>query len=205
MAKEFRLTRDELVEVTGYVQPKFPKYVTQILNLANRNAGGTRPRIVGQMSELVRECPEKTLEGWKEWYQEKMPNAIQDATDRVFKMVGSLRSAAEGIDKRMVREWVEDLVFAKTFLGLKFQEPILKKLASMAGRPSDFRFANPEEEALGIDGFVAGVPVSIKPSTYKLKPDLLEKIHAEIVYYEKHDDGSIIVYPPDLSRFTKAP
>jgi hypothetical protein len=35
----------------------FPKYTTQIMNLANQNAQGTRPRVVGQMSELVQQCP----------------------------------------------------------------------------------------------------------------------------------------------------
>ena len=31
----------------------YPKYATQIMNLANQNAQGTRPNVVGQMSELI--------------------------------------------------------------------------------------------------------------------------------------------------------
>lgn len=30
----------------------FPKYTSQLINWANQNAQGTRPRVVGQMSEL---------------------------------------------------------------------------------------------------------------------------------------------------------
>ena len=30
----------------------FPKYTTQLMNLANQTAQGTRPKVVGQMSEL---------------------------------------------------------------------------------------------------------------------------------------------------------
>lgn len=33
----------------------YPKYATQIMNLANQNAQGTRPNVVGQMSELIQE------------------------------------------------------------------------------------------------------------------------------------------------------
>jgi hypothetical protein len=41
--------------------PEFPKYATQLLNLANQNAQGTRPKIVGQMSELIQECLDKAV------------------------------------------------------------------------------------------------------------------------------------------------
>ena len=30
----------------------FPKYTSQLINLANQNAQGTRPAVVGQMSDL---------------------------------------------------------------------------------------------------------------------------------------------------------
>jgi len=41
----------------------FPKYTTQIINIANQNAQGTRPKVVGQMSELIEKCPNKSYEG----------------------------------------------------------------------------------------------------------------------------------------------
>jgi len=55
------------------------------------------------------------------------------------------------------------LVLVKTFIGLKFQEAILKKVASIMGKT--YRLTKPEEEAKGIDGFIGDIPVSIKPST----------------------------------------
>lgn len=45
--------------------PEFPKYTTQILNLANQNAQATRPKVVGQMSELIKEFTGRTLEEWE--------------------------------------------------------------------------------------------------------------------------------------------
>lgn len=54
----------------------FPKYTSQLINWANQNAQGTRPKVVGQMSELFPEFlesdEEKTIEGWRNG----IPNAI---------------------------------------------------------------------------------------------------------------------------------
>ena len=50
---------------------------------------GTRPRVVGQLSELINECPEKTYEGWKKWYLSKYPEAIENATVKIDEMVES--------------------------------------------------------------------------------------------------------------------
>ena len=61
----------------------FPRYTTQLMNLANQNAQGTRPRVVGQLTELIRECPENTYEGWKKWYLGQHPHAIENATERI--------------------------------------------------------------------------------------------------------------------------
>ena len=44
--------------------PEFPKYSTQLINLANQNAQGTRPKVVGQMSELSKEFPGGSYDVW---------------------------------------------------------------------------------------------------------------------------------------------
>ena len=53
--KKFKISNDEVTELSNAPQYQFPKYVTQVINLVNSNAGGTRPKVVGQMSELVKE------------------------------------------------------------------------------------------------------------------------------------------------------
>lgn len=45
-------------EITSYNESTiyhFPKYTSQLINWANQNAQGTRPVVVGQMSELFPE------------------------------------------------------------------------------------------------------------------------------------------------------
>lgn len=182
-----KINNQELIkELIGEVKD-FPKYTTQIINLANQNAQGTRPRVVGQLSELIQECPEKTYEGWKRWYLEKHPDAIENATDKINEMIENLKKAVGLIDKSMVKKWVEDLVLEKTFMGLRFQEAILKKVALL--KNINYRLAEPDEEKKGIDGFIGSIPISIKPITYKTKNSLREEIKSKIVFYNKTKSG----------------
>ncbi len=183
----FKIKNQEVIEdiVDGIAD--FPKYTTQIMNIANQNAGGTRPRVVGQMSELIQEFPGSTYPEWVDWYQKRMPNAVEDATAKVLDMVEKIKVATNLIDEELIRKWIQDLVFTKTYTGLKFQESILKRVAMRTG--DSYRIATPEEEARGIDGYLADKPVSIKPTTYKSKSMLQETIDSEIIYYEKVKDG----------------
>ncbi|MEA2113180.1 MAG: MjaI family restriction endonuclease [Patescibacteria group bacterium] len=182
-----KIKNKELIqELIGEVK-EFPKYTTQLMNLANQNAQGTRPRVVGQLSELIKECPEKTYKGWKKWYLSKHPEAIKNAAGKINEMLKNLEKAIKLINKQMIREWVEDLVLEKTFIGLRFQEAILKKIASI--KKANYRLANPKEESRGIDGFIGNIPVSIKPTTYKTKDALREEIKTKIIFYNKTKSG----------------
>ncbi|GEM_PF-2690725 len=53
MKDKIKLTNKEIKELLGAKSFDFPKYSTQLMNLANQNAQGTRPAVVGQMSELI--------------------------------------------------------------------------------------------------------------------------------------------------------
>lgn len=153
------------------------------MNLANQNSQATRPRNVGQLSDLIQEFKGKKLEEWEEWYLEKHPYTIDEATDKVFKMIKNLEESIAQIDEEMVRKWVKELIIVKTFSGLKFQETILIKLSEKYELP--YRLSKPEDESKGIDGYIGDKPISIKPSTYKTKDALNELIEVLIVFYEK--------------------
>jgi len=171
---------------------EFPKYTTQIMNLANQNAQGTRPKIVGQMSELMEECPKREYNEWAEWYSKRMPKAIEEATEKIYGMVQAMAKAGQQIDKALVREWVKDLVISKTFTGFRFQQSILKTIA--AKKHVNYRRATPEEESQNIDGYIGNTPIQIKPTTYKTKNMLPGAIEARMIYYEKKKDGIVVEY-----------
>lgn len=188
---QFKISNAELMQLNGATAPVFPKYSTQLLNLANQNAGGTTPRVVGQLSNLFPEFEKsantKDLKSWEKWYLSKFPNAIDMATDKVFTAVQNLQKSITQIDKPMVGEWVRDLVITKTFNGMRLQEAILVRAAEIKNLP--FRSSTPAEEARGIDGFIGSVAYSVKPDTYKTMNRLPEQIKAVMCFYAKTKTG----------------
>ncbi len=99
------------------------------------------------MTDLFAEFSGRNFEEWKAWYLQKEPAAIDNATERVYSMLGRLQEAILLIDKPMIREWVEDLVLVKTFTGLCFQEALIARVAEMKG--TSYRLADAEEESQG--------------------------------------------------------
>lgn len=175
---------EELSNAEAY---NFPKYTTQIINLVNSNAQGTRPAIVGQMSELIQRFPGRSLDEWIKWYSEQQPGAVNNATEKIWSKLQEMKDAIALIDKPMIEAWVKDLIYTKTYCGLKFQEAILAYIAREYN--TTYRLANVEEEAQGIDGYVNNKPAQIKSITYKQEALLAEIIHVPIIYYEKKKDG----------------
>lgn len=189
--KPFKIKYDEIQQDVAGTAIQFPKYTTQLLNLANQNSQGTRPKVVGQMSDLIQEFPGKTYEEWVAWYTQKKPDAIVAASRRISQMVKALKQAITLIDEKMIRTWVTDLVMTKTFAGMRFQESILKRLSEHQNKP--YLLASPAQESRGIDGYIGEQAVSIKPITYSQKKALMEGITAPIVFYEKKKDGIVVI------------
>lgn len=188
---KFTIKNEELTILNGSTSVNFPKYTSQLINWANQNAQGTRPKVVGQLSDLFPEYETASdnisLNGWREWYLERHPDAIENATNKIYSQVTNLSEAIKLIDKDLVRKWVEDLVITKTYNGLYVQDAILSKLAEKSG--NSYRLAVPEEESQGIDGYVGNIPNSIKPDTYKTMGRLSETIAVKMIYYTKTKTG----------------
>lgn len=182
----FKMSNEEIQSCIGLDSVTFPKYVTLFINRANRFSQGTRPKNVGQLTELIKKFPGKTMSEWESWYCEQYPDAIKIATEKITEMIQNFKNALNKITYQMIEDWVRDLVIVKTFIGLHFQEAILKKVAEIKG--TTYRVSNEQEESKGIDGFVGSVPVSIKPDTYRQEKELKEGI-SNVIYYRKLDDG----------------
>jgi len=181
-------------------KPELPKYSSQLINLANLFAQGTRPKVVGQMSELIKEFRKnggRTFEDWKGWYLQKYPNAIDEATEKIWDMLNNFKETLEQLKKDDVRKWVEDLVLIKTYEGLMLQDVILKKVAEEIG--GNYRPATIEEESKGIDGIIIiddkQIPVSIKSKTYvNQEKHLPEELEGHLIIYEKKKNKIIVDY-----------
>ena len=103
---KIKLNNEEIRKLLDIESSEFPIYTTQLMNLANQNAQGTRPRVVGQMSELIQHFTGQTLTEWEQWYLKRKPDAIRQATEKVLHMVENLKEAIEKIDRDMVEKWV---------------------------------------------------------------------------------------------------
>lgn len=192
MLKKIKIKNNEVEQLSNAAMYPFPKYTTMLINQINQTAQGTRPKVVGQMSELIQEFDGQTLEEWIEWYNERHPNAVEAATEKIYDQFVKQKEAMMLIDKDLIREWVKDLVYTKTFCGLRVQQAIISFIAGKLEK--SWRLANKVEEAKGIDGYIGNTPVQIKSMTYKMENHLNEVIDVPIIYYEKKKDGVNIEY-----------
>jgi hypothetical protein len=194
--KKFKLKNNFIAKINDSKILELPKYTSQLMNLANQNAGGTRPRVVGQLSELFPEylntTSDPSIEEWDQWYSERYPNAINEAVAKIINQIDNLKKALPLITDEMIKDWVTDLVVYKTFNGLYFQKAILSKIAEEEN--TTYRLANPHEEAEGIDGYIGNIPISIKPDTYNIMDRLPEHIDVKIITYSKKKDGISVNY-----------
>ncbi len=189
---KFKLTKKDALGFISAKEVEFPKYCSQIINLANQNAQGTRPKVVGKMSDLIQEFGAGSLTEWEEWYQNGHPEAINNATAKICKMIENLKAVISKIDEDMINSWVEDLVIGKTYIGLRCQEAIIKKIAQDKGL--EYRLANSDEESKGIDGYIGDIAVSVKSKTYDTKNALPEVIDAKMIYYTEQKQGFNVEY-----------
>ena len=78
------ITNQEVAALSNASVYPFPKYTTMLINQINQTAQGTRPKVVGQMSELIKEFDGQTLDEWKRWYDSRQPQAIDKATAKIW-------------------------------------------------------------------------------------------------------------------------
>jgi hypothetical protein len=60
--KSFKIKYGEIQNGITEITIDFPKYTTQLLNLANQNKQGTMHGVVGHLSDLIQEIPRQKLQ-----------------------------------------------------------------------------------------------------------------------------------------------
>ena len=205
---EFRISTEERERLVAEEIEEFPidtpKYTTYLLRPAINLSQSNRPKVVGQMSEIIDEFrtehPDGTFEDWIEFYLEEYDGErrLEEATEKAVPMVRKMKKAFEQVDEDMTHNYLRDLVLFKTYEGFDIQETILRKLRDVYD--AEIERATPDDESRGIDGYVGEQPVSIKPETY---PDnLREEIDAPIVYYDENKTNKAMTV--DISELKSA-
>ena len=169
-------------------------YIGSVMNLANSFSQATRAKHVGQVSDLIQEYREiaenPSVEGWESFYASKIGlEKIDIAADKIWEYVKRIRENLNSLNHDDVKNWTKDLVIDKTFAGLQIQLDILE----MVSETGEFRLSTPDEESQGIDGYVDGEPVSIKPNTYKKTIQSgKESIPYRIIFYKNTKRGLVV-------------
>lgn len=170
-------------------------YIGSVINLGNSFSQATRAKNVGQLSDLIQNFRDSdydhTVEGWEKFYDEKIgKHKIEWASEKIWDYVQRIKTNLEDLTKEDVYDWTKDLIINKTFSGLQIQLDILEMVCDN----NNYRLANSEEESKGIDGFVNGEPVSIKPYTYKKTIQSgKESIPYRIIFYKETKKGLVII------------
>ncbi len=170
-------------------------YVKSVINIANGFSHASRPKQVGQMSDLIQEYRNSTCtpteDGWRKFYYEKIgSDKIQIAANKTWEYIQRIKENLNSLTQEDVYEWEDNLIITKTWSGLQIQLDILEMVCGN----DNYRLATPKEESQGIDGFVDGEPVSIKPNTYKKTIEYgKETIPYRIIFYKKTKKGLVVV------------
>ncbi|MBR4793515.1 MAG: MjaI family restriction endonuclease [Bacteroidaceae bacterium] len=196
--------------------PELPTYTSGFINDVNGWAGGSKAENVSQVSEVIKQFrennPKGSLEDWISFHQGlegadiqvikgkgrtkrretvKMAGIEQGVRDIMNKME-EVRNNINKLNEDMVRSWLKNLVYDKTFCGLEAQELILKDIAEKNGL--EWMLGSMEDERQGIDGYVIDpngpvfYPLQIKSSSYnnEHKP---EHFICPVVLYDLIKEG----------------
>lgn len=110
---KIKISHHEIGPEPDVEAPSLPKYIRDILNKANRWSQGTRPKVVGQVTDLFKEFPGNTVEEWESWYLQREPDGISQATDRILEMVEKVKDNLGKLDRQMVEDWTRYLVIVQ--------------------------------------------------------------------------------------------
>ena len=149
-------------------RPYFPKYLYSLINKINDITKATGTKKIGHLHVYYGQKKFRSVNEWREWYNKKHPKAIKEAVDIIY---NAMREGMGGTPRRNLKKYIkifiEDLVYNKTFTGLKFQEAIIKKIAEIKNK--EFRIGTAKEDSSGIDAHIGCIPISIKPETCNVK------------------------------------
>ena len=178
---------------------EWPKYKTQLLNVAGQNAKAFDAKRIGSMKELWLEFVETgvpdTLENWEHFYTNSWGlEGINQAATKLKEMVDKMNLG--DIDLDMCKDYVEEVVFNKTHFGMGGESTAIVVAAEHFDMP--YRFSNAQEESQGIDGFIGDYPVQVKPADSNYKAHVHN--HADVdktlvIRYEKKKQVCYIENP----------
>lgn len=165
-----------------------PTYYGNFINIVNQDGQATRPATVGELAAQI--FPDYTVQSttpspddWKQYYLSRYQSNYDAALEKLKSQFRKEKDAINNITDQDLENWLNDLMFYKTYTGLYIQDAILTDLAKVY--KSEYQKPTAEEEGQGIDGYINGTAYSVKPESYKTTAaSNTQKIAAKMIYYK---------------------
>lgn len=179
------------------------KYQSEFLNIVNKHGHGNDAAIVGMVSQVIKnyrkQSDSPSLDGWKEYHQKLTDiKGIEFGVEKNWAQFQEMKKAIDAIDKDVLRYWLKNLVYNKTFAGLQAQDMVLKDIARRLSeeREQEYSYCNgdADDERAQIDGYIINPDnkvcgLQVKSDSYKSHNTVERNAPVKYVYYKLNQDG----------------
>jgi len=200
-----KLTAKNYRGVVHRQRREWPKYSTQLLNVAGQNCKVFDVKKVGSAKETWLEMRSQgirgTFENWCNFYNSKpFVHNIPAQAQKLYEMIQKMQVG--GITLEMCEDYIKEVIYNKTHMGMAGEEMAVEAVGQHLGKT--VRFSTAEEESQGIDGWVGEIPVQVKPNDSVFKGHVHNHPDRErvlLVTYEAKKQVCYIHNPEFLARF----
>ncbi|MBR4052460.1 MAG: MjaI family restriction endonuclease [Alistipes sp.] len=191
------------------------KYQSEILNLVNKHGRGNDAKIVGMVSQVIKDyranTDEPSLDGWKQYHQGLADiRGIDAGVESNWIKFQEMKNAIDLIDKDTIQYWLENLVYNKTFAGLQAQDIVLNDIANRLtkekGDEYSYRNGDSDDEKAQIDGYIIAPDnkvcgLQVKSDTYKSHNTIEGIAPVQYVYYNLNANELTYTFNLDNLKF----
>lgn len=179
------------------------KYQPEFLNIVNKHGHGNDATIVGMVSQVIKDYRKQSdspsLDGWKEYHQKLTDiKGIEFGVEKNWAQFQEMKKAIDAIDKNVLRYWLKNLVYNKTFAGLQAQDMVLKDIARRLSKEREQKYSycngDADDERAQIDGYIINPDnkvcgLQVKSDSYKSHNTVERNAPVKYVYYKLNPDG----------------
>lgn len=188
----FEVPADEVYDdvVTDFEWEKYQRGFNGVLNNAYNQSCNSGTKVLGNMSEITSDFTGGSYDDFIEFYEERYDGAKRRsrATQRMTEnLVKRVESVGGSIGREKAVMWAEryiDSMLVNSYRGFAAEDAIIEGVAERMGVSSEV--ANSDKEVDGIDGYIDGESVQVKPAS-----------HTSVLDVNDYDTEILLVYTYD--------
>jgi len=197
-----KLTAKHYRDVAQPCRRSWPKYATQLMNIATQNSKATHVKDNGSVKELWLKMRNQgikgTLENWTNFYQQERGGEqnLINSGKKVYAMLQKM--GILWITEDMCIDYIKELVYNKTHMGLGGEEMAIQAIAKYYQLP--YKFSNAQEEVQGIDGWIGKWPVQVKPEDSAFKGHVHNHPDKDKVLLVTYKKTACFIHNPEFMK-----